>query len=341
MTHRLARLLVLSVIGLLVSMLGGACHRAQTNSGGNNGGVSESTPKNTPGASDNKGAGAAVNPDQTAAPEGAMIMWSEGDVTLRRQGAAAFAPIVDKDWFNSGDTLQIGNTSFAHVLCTDRGVCALGVGTYTTCCTPSCALEAPMMRRIGAPDTGLIVKKSELSPADAKMLNESETKIRSLGLGQVTTQFLITNLYSNWKLEEANQQLDILSNQLSRPEAKQELKQLYSPITQKTGDMHLRFNRVDDAKKLYLMNLTSSSQTNNLKETAAAHAGLAQAFKQSGDTDQAVQHFEVAKDIYVKQGETRAAATTEKQIVETKATKRFDRATLPRSRSHHKNSGSR
>ena len=78
------------------------------------------------------------------------------------------------------------------------------------------------------------------------------------------------------------------------------------------------------------MNLSTSSQTNDPKEKAATHAGLAQAYKQSGDPNQAVHNFEIAKEIYVQQGETRAAVATEKQIVETKATKRFDRATLPK-----------
>ena len=319
-----------AILVLALSVIGGACGRAGNNQALN--GSAKSSPGKTTEPNNNASPREVptVNSDQPPSPEGAMILRGDGDVSLRRQGTPTFIPIVEKVWFSDGDTLQIGNTSSARVLCADRGLCLLGVGTYTACCTPACALEVQMMRRVGAPNSGVIVKKSDLAPADAKALNEAETKIRNLDVGQVTTQFLITNLYSNWKLEETNQQLDLLSNQLTKPEARQELKELYPTVTTKTGNMHLRFNRVEDAKKLYLLNLSTSPKTSNLKETAAAHAGLAQAYKQSGDTTQAVQNFEVAKDIYLKQGETKSAAATEKQILETKGAKRFDKATLPK-----------
>lgn len=184
------------------------------------------------------------------------------------------------------------------------------------------------MMRIEAGNNPPVVKKADLSDANAKTLNDAELNIRSLDLGPVTTQFLITRLYSGWKLEETNQELDRLTIQLSTPEAKQELQQSYLPVIRKTGDMQRRLNRIDKAKELYQKDISSSTETTDPIEKAAAHTRLAEAYKESGNKDEAVRNYQAAKDIYVKQGETKAAAATEKQIVNTQEIKRIDKTTL-------------
>jgi len=91
--------------------------------------------------------------------------------------------------------------------------------------------------------------------------------------------------------------------------------------------MHLKVNQVDKAKELYQLNI--SSQANDSFEKAAAHEGLATAYKQGGDQNEAVRNYELARDIYVKQGDTKAATATEKEIANTKI-QRVDKTTVPR-----------
>ena len=326
MRRRLSYFLVLFAFGLLV--MASACHHSSDQGPNQNGGART---ENTPASKTDENSNIptpTVSPDQPPGLDEATF-FGKGDVRLKRQGSESFTPLLSGS-FRLGDRLKIGEASYASVLCPDR-FCKLTTGEYETCCNASCTQVAPMMR-IVAGNNPPVVKKGDLSPADAKVFNEAESNIRSLNLGPVTTQFMVTKLYSGWKLEETNQELDRLTIQLAKPEAKQELQESYLPVIRKTGDMHLKLNRVEKAKELYQININSSSQTNDPIEKAAAHTGLAEAYKQSGDKTEAVRNYEIAKDIYVKQGETKAAAATEKQIANTQAVQRMDRTTLPKAR---------
>jgi tetratricopeptide (TPR) repeat protein len=174
-----------------------------------------------------------------------------------------------------------------------------------------------------------MVKRTDLPAEEMLKLNAAETGIRQLELSPLATQFLLTRLHSSWKLEETNQELDTLTIQLKQPGAKEELKDLYLPVIRKTGDMHLKLNRLDKAKELYQLNI--SSQANDSFEKAASREGMATAYKQGGDKEEAVRNFEMAKEIYVKQGDTRAATKTEKEIANTKL-QRIDNTTLPKTK---------
>ncbi len=252
------------------------------------------------------------------APEGAMILSVERDVKLKRQGSTSFVPILSKVWFAIGDTLQIGQDSLARILC-QEGICVLRSGTYESCCTGECPITVRMMRTTTG--DAQWIAKTDLSSAEAAAFVDAEKNIYQLQLGEVTTQFLITNLYSGWKLKETNQQLDRLTIQLDKPEAQQELQELYRPVVRRTGDLNLRLERFDDAKKLYQLNIVSSLQTTEstkktvANEKAASHVGLAEVYKHKGNDFEAIHSLESAKGIYLKQGETDAAAKTEKEIV--------------------------
>lgn len=278
-------------------------------------------------------------PEKSASPEiiptatnatadEAMILSVRKDVTLKRQGAADFVPILRNIAFRIGDTLQVGVDSVATVLCSERGICELAKGTYSSCCIADCKTQVQMLR-IGAGPGTPIVKRADLPADEVLKLNAAEAGIRQLELSPLATQFLITRLHSSWKLEETNQELDTLTIQLKQPGAKDELKDLYLPVLRKTGDMQLKLNRLDKAKDLYQLNI--SSQANDSFEKAASHEGLATVYKQSGDKEGAVRNFEMARDIYVKQGDTKAATTTEKEITNTKL-QRIDNPTLPKTK---------
>lgn len=263
-----------------------------------------------------------------ATPDEAMILSVQKDVTLKRQGAPDFVPILRNIAFRIGDTLQIGVDSVATVLCTERGICELAKGTYSSCCNAECKTQVQMLRIGSGPNTP-IVKRTELAADEALKLNAAEAGIRQLQLSPLATQFLITRLHSSWKLEETNQELDTLTIRLKQPGAKEELKDLYLPVVRKTGDMQLKLNRLDKAKELYQLNI--SSQANDSFEKAASHEGLATVYKQGGDKEGAVRNFEMARDIYVKQGDTKAVTTTEKEITNTKL-QRIDNTTLPKTK---------
>jgi hypothetical protein len=280
-----------------------------------------------------------IVPDKTASPEKiltgsnatpdeAMILSVRKDVSLKRQGAPDFVPIFRNIAFRVGDTLQVGVDATAMVLCSERGICELPKGTYSSCCIAECKTQIQMLRMGTGPNTP-VVKRTELTSDEVLRLNTAEAGIRRLELSPLATQFVLTRLHSSWKLEETNQELDNLTNQLKQSGAKEELKDLYLPVLRKTGDLQLKLNRPDKAKELYQLNI--SSQANDSFEKAASHEGLATVDRQGGDKEGAVRNFEMARDIYVKQGNTKAATTTEKEIANTKL-QRVDNTTLPRTK---------
>ena len=280
-----------------------------------------------------------IAPDKTASPERiptstnatpdeSMILSVRKDVSLKRQGAPDFVPIFRNIAFRIGDMLQVGVDSTATVLCSERGICELAKGTYSSCCIAECKTQIQMLRIGTGPNTP-VVKRTDLAPDEVLKLNTAEAGIRQLELSPLATQFVLTRLHSSWKLEETNQELETLTNQLKQPAAKDELKDLYLPVLRKTGDMQLKLNRLDKAKELYQLNI--SSQANDSFEKAASHEGLATVDRQSGDKESAVRNFEMARDIYLKQGNKKAVTMTEKEIANTKL-QRIDKTTLPKTK---------
>jgi len=251
-----------------------------------------------------------------------MILNTEGVVTVRRKGATTFDPYKRDFSVYEGDEMKIDPASFAVAVCTDRGICNLGPGTYNECCTAECVVSIAMIRRGDAPP----MRRADLSPEDARQLGDSEAKIRALNLNAITTQFLITNLYSNWKLEETNDELNRLNTELNKPEAKEQLKELYLPIMRKSGDLHVKWNRLGDARQLYQRNLEASSKESDLNEKAAAHAGLADVYQRNGEQKEAQQNLEAAKEIYVRKGEQKAVEATDRRIVNLRSSQQLNRS---------------
>jgi tetratricopeptide (TPR) repeat protein len=321
-------------LGVSLALLGAACRRSQTyppppqnhnlsNQGTPNPDSDKTAPEKAPDAP-------LTETDPALIPDEALILSTQNVVNLKRRGSTLFAPILGRVGFKIGDLLQVGDASLATVLC-KQGTCVLGLGNYTSCCTVPCQNQVAMMRR-GDPTDLPTISRKELPDSEAAALISAEKGLRSLNLGPVTTQFLITTLYSNWKLNEANTELDRLSTQLTNPNAKEELKELYPTVATRTGNMHLRFNRVEDAKKLYQLSIISSPPTADSRDRAAAHIGLAQTYKASGAKTKAVSNFETARDLYVKQGDTNAAASTERHITMTRTSPALDRRAIERTR---------
>ncbi len=255
--------------------------------------------------------------DPALVPDEAWIVSAQNIVNLTPKGTSVPIAVKPSVGFRLGDLLEVGERSLATAVCS-RGTCVLGTGNYHSCCTVPCQGGVSMIRRENASDLP-IINRSELPAAEAAALSDAEKELRGLNLPPVTTQYLITTLYTNWRIKEANKKLDTLTMQLATPDAKQEFKQLYGPAITRTGNMHLKYNRVEDAQKLYLLNLKGSTTADDPRDRAAVHVGLAQTYELSGKKAEAVSNLETARDIYVKQGDSKAAASTEKQIEKTRA----------------------
>ena len=266
--------------------------------------------------------------DPALVQDEAWILEPINIVNLTRKGTNTAVAMKIDFIFNLGDFMEVGAASNATAVCPKTGTCLLGPGNYNSCCTVPCQGQVSMIRRTDASDLP-IIPRAELPADEAAKLSIAEKGLRDLNLGPVTTQFLITTLYTNWRIKEANQELDKLSIQLANPEAKQELQQLYAPAVTRTGNMHLKYNRPDDARKMYQLTLDRSSVDDDPRARAAAHIGLAQTAEVKGDKTEAVNNLENAKQIYVKQGDQNAAAATDKQIEKTKTLRNIDRTTRP------------
>lgn len=243
-----------------------------------------------------------------------MIIEVKQDVSLKPKGASEFVRIL-RGPFHLGDILQVGENSFAMVLC-DVNVCSLRKGVYTECCKGTCDDMIRLQPTGGENSTRAFMKKADLPPDQLVALNTEEAKIRNLGTDEVTTQFLIANLYSSWKLVEANQELDSLSQKLNRPEAAKELNTLYSPMVRKTGDLYLKINQKAAAEKTYLKGLELTPVTNDKQEKAATHVSLGQLYEESGKKEQAVENFQKGKQLYEQQGNIKKAAEVRRAIVD-------------------------
>jgi len=247
---------------------------------------------------------------------GTPVVLVDNKVALKQKGATDFEPINEAFQFYDGDTLQIGANSSVLVSC--KEVCRLSTGLYTSCCTNDCKVEWPPSRS-GADGEQLFMLKKDLSPAEAKVLAESESKLLNLGLGKTTTQFLKAKLYTSWRLKEAEDELATLSAQLEKPEARQELGKIYAPVSRKTGDMFVVVNQKDRAIHEYQKVIANPPQAtvvqpDALKEKAAAHTALADVLVESGKKAEAQENLKAAKRIYVRQGDANKAAVLDHKI---------------------------
>lgn len=241
----------------------------------------------------------------------AMIFKVQNDVKLKAKGAAYFVRIVG-GLFRGGDELQVGAESTAWVSCADDRICPLGQGLYTDCCKGTCQNEIRMKPPEGQPVRAMM-KKQDLPPNELQLVEANEAKIRSLGANEVTTQFLIANLYSSWKLIEANNELDKLNQTLKTPAAEQQLDTLYAPMLRKTGDLYLQVNQKGQAEQSY-KKAVEMSQTKDPRDQADAHIKLGELYENSGQRDKAVVNLKQGQQIYEKTGEVEKAAATRRAL---------------------------
>jgi len=183
-----------------------------------------------------------------AVADTAMIIRVEKDVRLKAKGAAVFKAIL-YGVFRAGDTLQVGEQSKAWVECPDHSLCPREKGLYAECCREVCdsGIRIPPPANSASQARVVFISKSELPPSELKIFQLQETRIRDLGANEVTTQFLIADLYSSWKLVEAKDEVNNLSWKLAKPETKEELKMLYAPMWRRTGDLQLMIKQQPEA----------------------------------------------------------------------------------------------
>lgn len=243
-----------------------------------------------------------------------MIIAVERDVTLKPKGASQFVRILRSIPFRVGDELQIGDNSTARVLCSDS-ICLLSKGLYTDCCTLSCENAIRLKPPASMNQNRKIMNKSQLPAIEAQTFDGEEQKIRRLGAGDVTTQYLIADLYSSWKLVEANKELDNLSLKLKEPQAARELDALYPTVVRKTGDMYLKIDKKTEAEKNYRKVLELTPQTKDVQEKAATHVALGELYEKDGKKEKAVENLQKGKELYVQDGNVRKAEAVDKALI--------------------------
>lgn len=297
---------------LIISAMGyGAC---QNTNGPNNGGRSP-TATPTPNVSTTNGSPIGTVPVIATSAE-AMIVRVEKDVSLKIKGATQFMRIFS-GMFREGDTLQVGDQSKAWVSCPDHSVCPLGKGLYEECCRDVCESGIRILPPANSESQNRVafIKKGELPSGELQTLELQETRIRNLGANEVTTKFLMADLYSSWKLTEAKDELKDLSQDLDKPETRKELKMLYLPMLRKTGDMQLTIKQQDQAEDTYLKAIELGSKSRDPREKADAHVSLGELYERNGQKEKAVTNFKLGQKLYEKGGDSQKAAATRQAIV--------------------------
>lgn len=256
----------------------------------------------------------------------AMILETRREVFLKRKNASDFVRILREVGFHSGDILRVGERARALVYC--RDLCVLEVGEYRDCCTPECKKIISLNPDEPGARTAF-VPRSELPPAQARALAESEAQIASLRLDATAAQLLRANLYVNWKVSEAAPEVQRLSDELDRPGARKKLRDAYAPIMRRTGDLfqkvNLRQKAIDRYKKATGLaperngpDKTGSAEALT-REKARAHTSLADVYVEAGNKPAAIESLSRAKELYRLQGDIQMAKEADLKISEIRA----------------------
>ncbi len=249
--------------------------------------------------------------------EDEALIWStENQVFLRSRGRANFVQIVKNVPFHSGDILRVGNLSKAIVFC--KGLCELGTGEYAKCCTSSCQLTVGIQPPSGGRKFFLLRK--DLKGDEARFFEEQESGIARLGLGKSSTQFLRASLYTSWKLREAVGEVQSLDEQLDKPEASQELSQIYPAVMIKTGDLLEELNQTDKAIERYKKAIVLSPTINatadrSATEKGVAHSRLAEIYARTGRKSEAVESLNHAKEIFAREGDQKKVTAVDRKML--------------------------
>ena len=320
------RLILHSIVSVLIvtAVLGLSCNPGPPNANNNHNDIAKQN--SSPGNVNSQTANGNISDDQdkndasagdidnsVANAETAMIFKVDKEVSLRTKGAADFVRILSA-LFRSGDVLRVGQQAVAWVTCPDGHVCPLNSGEYTDCCHFTCPDPIQMQPPEGT-EVRLMMEKKDLPPGDRLIFDASEQKIRQLGADQVVTQFLIANLYSSWKLKEANQEVDKLQLQLKDPEAPEKLNLLYLPMVRKTGDLYLKIDKKAEAEQNYKQVIDLAPKKSDEKEEAAANVSLGQLYENAGQKEAAAEKLNKATVLYEKQGEVQKASQTRRAMI--------------------------
>lgn len=252
---------------------------------------------------------------QIATANTAMIYLVEKDVSLKARGSTAFVPILH-GIFREGDTLQVGDQSRAWVSCPDHSVCPLGKGLYAECCRDVCddAIRIPPPANTSSQTRAMFISKNELPAAELQVFQTQENRIRNLGANEVTTKFLMADLYSSWKLVEAKDELKDLTQKLNEPGAKRELKMIYVPILQKVGDLQLMVEQQKEAENSYKKAVDTGARLTDPRDKADAKVSLGEFYGMTGQKQKAVLNLKQGVKLYEKGGDTKKAEATREAI---------------------------
>lgn len=304
---------------ILIAAIGSSCRSCNRDSN-NNGALSTPTIQSSPPANSERATGpddkqvidVGLIDNSVANADTAMIFKVDKEVLLKSKGAADFVRILH-GLFRGGDILRVGQEAVAWVTCPDGHVCPLNTGEYTDCCNVACA--NPIQLRPAEGDAPrVMMRRMDLPDDERQKFDGAELRIRQLGADDVTEQFLIANLYSSWKVSEANEEVKKLADKLKDPASPEKLKQLYLPMVRKTGDLYLKIDKKAEAEKSYNRVVELAPAAKDEKEKAAAHTSLGQLYETTGQKAAAVENLEKATVLYDKEGEAKKATQVRRVI---------------------------
>lgn len=310
---------LLAVTIIAAAMVYSGCGSSNPNdpNGSNNRSPQSPTPTPSPGSTPNGTSGITKELSDMATADSAMIIRVERDVSLKAKGAAEFVRILS-GLFRGGDTLQVGDQSKAWVSCRDGSICPLGKGLYADCCRGGCENEIriPPPLNSESQERVAFIKKSELPPVELQTFELQESRIRQLGSDEVTTQFLIADLYSSWKLVEAKEELTNLTLKLNQAGTKDDLQTLYAPMLRKTGDMQLKIMQKEAAEVSYKRAVDVEPKLSDSREKAAAHVSLSELYEKTGQKEKAVVNLEKTERLYRIEGDAVKAEAARRAITD-------------------------
>lgn len=243
-----------------------------------------------------------------------IILRAQNDVFLKAKGSDSWVRVV-KDWpFYSGDLLRIGDASKALVDCTNP--CELSTGEYTKCCINTCT--ATNLHPPDGKPQQFLMKKIDLPPDQARIFADQESAIGRLGLDVTATQFLRAKLYTAWKLNEADGEIDALGQQLDKPETKEQLGKAYAAVMLKTAELFVKVDQKDKAAQRFQKTIDlphAGESSSSAAETAAAHRRLAEIYVEKGKKQEAAEHLDRAKEFYVRQGDEKKVQSINKKML--------------------------
>ena len=136
-----------------------------------------------------------------------------------------------------------------------------------------------------------------LAPEEALAVRAAEQKIKALGLGAASADFLIAELYASQELNaEAAERLEALAKTSREP-----------LVFRSLGRIYVKIGVLENAQQAYLRALALSRAQNDLEGQALSHHALGLMDEARGNLSGALQRLQTAAGLYERMGDVKTA----------------------------------